>query len=104
MILEIAHFKIKKESEPEFLRNLASGVEIFRKAKGCEGVELLQSPEAPGEYRLLVRWQTLENHIVDFRGSEDFPKWRALTAHCFAENPVIKNWDVAVKGFGFEYK
>jgi quinol monooxygenase YgiN len=101
MILEIAELKIRKEAEEEFVRNVATGVSIFRRAKGCEGVKLMRSPEAPGEYRLLVCWRTIENHIVDFRGSDDFGGWRKLTAHCFAEPPVIKNWEVAVAGFGF---
>jgi hypothetical protein len=51
-----------------------------------------------------VLWRTIENHVVDFRGSDDFGEWRKLTAHCFADVPVIKNWDVAVAGFGFEPK
>jgi quinol monooxygenase YgiN len=101
MILEIAELKIKKGAEEEFARNVATGITLFRRAKGCDGVELRQSPEAPGEYRLLVRWRTIDNHIVDFRGSDDFAEWRKLTAHCFAEAPVIKNWQVAVQGFGF---
>jgi heme-degrading monooxygenase HmoA len=101
MILEIAEIKIKPGAEDEFVRNVATGVAIFKRAKGCQGMELKQSPEAPGEYRLLVRWQTLENHTVDFRGSADFLEWRKLTAHCFAEPPVIKNWSGAVDGFGF---
>jgi quinol monooxygenase YgiN len=103
MILEIAELKIRKEAEEEFVRNVGAGIAIFRRAKGCEGVELMRSPEAPGEYRLLVLWRTIENHIVDFRGSDDFAEWRKLTAHCFAEAPVIRNWDVAVAGFGFEF-
>lgn len=103
MILEIVQFKIKKDTEQEFLANVAKGVALFRRAKGCEGVDLLQSDEAPGEYRLLVRWRTLDNHIIDFRGSDDFAKWRTLTAYCYAENPVVVNWEVAVKGFGFDW-
>jgi quinol monooxygenase YgiN len=102
MILEITELKIRKEAEEEFVRNVATGVDIFRRAKGCEGVELMRSPEAPGEYRLLVLWQTIENHLVDFRGSEDFVEWRKLTAHCFAEPPVIRNWSEEVGGFGFD--
>ena len=50
-----------------------------------------------------MRWQTLENHIVDFRSSDDFAKWRTLTAHCYAKSPIVVNWEVAVKGFGFDY-
>jgi quinol monooxygenase YgiN len=102
MILEIAELKIKPGVEAEFERNVAAGIEIFRNAKGCRGMALRRSPEeAPGEYRLLVLWQTVENHTVDFRGSDDFQKWRALTVPCYAEPPVIKNWSVAVEGFGF---
>jgi heme-degrading monooxygenase HmoA len=101
MILEIAELKIKKGAEQEFVRNVTTGIAIFQRAKGCEGVELLHSSEAPGEYRLLVRWQTIANHLVDFRGSDDFAEWRKLTAHCYAEAPIIRNWEVAVEGFGF---
>ena len=102
MIIEIAEIKIRPEAEDEFVRNVETGFAIFNRAKGCLGVELRQSSEAPGEYRLLVRWETVENHTVDFRGSADFLDWRKLTAHCFAEPPTIKNWNVAVKGFGFQ--
>jgi len=99
MILEIAEIKIKPEAADEFVRNVATGVEIFKRAKGCQGMELKQSPEAPGEYRLLVRWQTLENHTVDFRGSEDFQAWRKLVGHCFATPPEVEHAEQAVKGF-----
>ena len=101
MILEIAEFKIKPELEAEFVSNAANGIDVFRSAKGCHGVELRGSAEAPGQYRLLVRWGTIENHLVDFRGSEGFIKWRGLIAHCFAEPPIIYNWTVEVLGFGF---
>lgn len=101
MILEIAEFKIKPWEEQAFMEHVAAGIEIFRRAKGCEAVELRHSPEAPGEYRLLVRWTRLENHVVDFRESADFPVWRNLIAPHFVEPPVIRNWTRAVSGFGF---
>ena len=101
MILEIAELKIKNGAEQEFVRNVATGMAIFRRTKGCEGVELLHSSEVAGGYRLLVRWKTIANHLIDFRGSDDFAQWQKLTAHCFTEPPVIRNWEVAVGGFGF---
>jgi quinol monooxygenase YgiN len=102
MILEIAELKVKPDAEAAFLRNVAEGVAIFQRAKGCDGMRLCRSPdEAPGEYRLLVLWQTVENHTVDFRGSADFQAWLGLTKPCYAAPPVIKNWSVAVDGFGF---
>jgi len=101
MILEIAELTLMPGAEAEFLRNAASEVEIFRRAKGCRGMQIRQTPEAPGTFRLLVLWETLQNHTVDFRGSDDFTIWRALTVPHYAEPPVIKNWSVALDGFGF---
>ena len=101
MILEIGVLKVRPELEAEFLKNVAEGVALFRRAKGCRGMEVRSSPEAPGEYRLLVLWETLDNHLVDFRNSPDLLEWRRLTVHCYAEPPDIKNWAVAVDGFGF---
>jgi hypothetical protein len=31
-----------------------------------------------------VYWRTIENYVIDFRGSDDFGEWRKLTAHRFA--------------------
>jgi heme-degrading monooxygenase HmoA len=102
MILEIAELTVEPGNEAAFFANVAAGVALFRRAKGCHGMTLLHSPEAPGRYRLLVRWQAVENHTVDFRGSEDFVGWRRLTASYFAAPPVIVNWSIAVEGFGFQ--
>jgi heme-degrading monooxygenase HmoA len=101
MILEIAELTIKPGAEAEFLSNAANGVDIFRRAKGCRGMQIRQSPEQPGGFRLLVLWETLESHTVDFRGSAEFKTWLELTVPSYGEPPVIKNWSVALEGFGF---
>ena len=62
---------------------------------------LRRSAETPSRFSLLVKWETVENHEVDFRGSEDFKKWRALVGHCFDGAPEVGNWAPAVPGFGF---
>lgn len=36
-------------------------------------MELQRWVQLPSRYRLLIRWDTLENHTGDFRGSDDFP-------------------------------
>src|SRR5258708_21150789 len=97
MILEIAQIAVKPGSEAEFEAGVKKAVPIFQRAKGCKGVELQRSIEKPSRYRLFVRWQTVENHTVDFRGSQDFQAWRALVGPCFGgappggpPNPVLK--------------
>ena len=83
MVLEIAQIDVKPGLEAEFEAGVAKAVPIFRRAQGCNGMELQRSVEKPNRYRLFVRWETLENHTVDFRGSPDFQEWRKLVGHRF---------------------
>ena len=46
-----------------------------------------------------MKWDTLENHTVDFRGSQDFKEWRGLVGHCFDGTPEVEHTRQAVKGF-----
>ena len=99
MILEIAQIDVKPGAEAEFEAGVAKAVPIFKRAKGCAGVELQRSTEKPSRYRLFVRWRTVENHTVDFRGSADFQEWRKLVGHCFAAPPDVEHTHQVVAGF-----
>ncbi|MBX6427019.1 MAG: antibiotic biosynthesis monooxygenase [Variibacter sp.] len=99
MFLEIAQIDVKPGMEPEFEAAVAKAEPLFRRAKGCKGFELQRSVEKPSRYRLFVRWETLENHIVDFRGSPDFQTWRGLVGHCFAQPPEVEHTRKVVEGF-----
>jgi heme-degrading monooxygenase HmoA len=91
MVLEIAQIDVKPGLEPEFEAGVAKAAPVFKRAKGCKGLELQRSVEKPGRYRLFVTWETVENHTVDFRGSADFQEWRRLVGHCFAETPQVEH-------------
>ncbi len=99
MILEIGQIAVKPGMEDTFEAAVASAVPLFKRAKGCRSMELTRSIEIPGRYRILVTWETLENHTVDFRGSEDFQTWRGLVSHCFASPPEVEHATIPLKGF-----
>ncbi len=99
MILEIAQIDVKPGLEAAFEEGVAQAAPLFRRAKGCRAMELQRSLEIPTRYRLFVRWETLENHTVDFRGSEDFQAWRALVGHCFERPPEVEHTRLALTGF-----
>ena len=99
MILEIAQIAVKRGLESEFEAGVKKAVPIFQRAKGCKGVELQRGIENPNRYRLFVRWETVENHTVDFRGSPDFQAWRGLVGHCFDGAPEVEHTHQVVKGF-----
>jgi len=99
MILEIAQIDVKPGLESEFEAGVAKATPLFRRAKGCRGMELQRSIEKPGRYRLFVKWETPENHTVDFRGSADFQEWRKLVGHCFESPPEVEHTRQAIAGF-----
>ena len=76
MITEIAQIDVKPGTEKDFEAAVAKARPLFLRAKGGKGFELHKSIEKPQRYRLMAQWETLENHTVDFRGSEDFTAWR----------------------------
>jgi len=53
--------------------------------------------EKPGLYRLLVHWETLENHTEDFRNSQAFQDWRALVGPFFAAPPAVEHYTLLAK-------
>ena len=99
MILEIAQIDVKPGTESEFERAVDQAKPLFQRAQGCHGMELQKSIEKPSRYRLMVRWATLEDHTVAFRGSADFTAWRGLVGHFFASPPEVEHTEMVWRGF-----
>jgi heme-degrading monooxygenase HmoA len=88
MITEIARIEIKPGSEKDFEAAVAKARAVHR------------SIEKPQRYRLMVKWETLENHTVDFRGSENFAEWRGLVGQYFASPPEVEHTKTVVNSAG----
>jgi heme-degrading monooxygenase HmoA len=91
MVTEIAQIEIKPGSEKDFEAAVAKARAAFGRSTGFHGFELHRSIERPQRYRLMVTWETLENHTVDFRGSENFAEWRGLVGQYLASPPEVEH-------------
>ncbi|GAB4067877.1 antibiotic biosynthesis monooxygenase [Ancylobacter sonchi] len=89
MIVEVAELTIKPGDEAAFEAGVAEAAPLFLRSKGCHGLTLQKVVETPNVYRLRVNWETLENHMVDFRGSEEFQTWRKIVGGFFAAPPAV---------------
>ena len=98
-VFEVALLSIKPGMKAEFEAGVRQAAPLFQRAKGCQGIEVRRFLEKPQQYHLFVRWETLENQMVDFRGSEDFEKWRACVEHCFSAPPEVHHTVETVRGF-----
>lgn len=89
MIKEIASILVAAGHEADFEAGVAQARPLFMRARGCHGVALHRSIENPSQYTLVVDWETVENHMVDFRESADFQEWRKLVGPHFAQPPQV---------------
>ena len=99
MIWEIAQIEVKDGMEAEFEAGVAAAAPLFQRAKGCHGLQLQRSIEHRRRYRLIVTWETVEHHMVDFRNTTDFLEWRRLVGHCFDGAPQVEHTEQVVHGF-----
>lgn len=100
MIHEIAEIRITEGRQREFEEAVRQAVPLFQRSRGCRSMELQRTIETPTKYRLVVGWETVEDHTVHFRGSPEFQEWRRLVGPFFASGPpVVDHTEVAVRGF-----
>lgn len=99
MILEVALIEITPGKEGDFEKAFAEAGPLFKRAKGCLSMEIQRSIEFPSRYRLVVGWETVEDHMVGFRESADFQAWRALAGPYFAQAPQVEHTKVVAKNF-----
>ena len=98
MILEIADITIPPGKQAEFDVAIQLGIEtVASKAKGFRGFKVNKGLEKPERYILMIYWETLENHTVDFRQGPLFPQWRAIVGPFFAVPPVVEHFTLVAK-------
>jgi heme-degrading monooxygenase HmoA len=96
MILEQAVFAITPGSEGDFEAAVEQAKELVAQVHGFRSLSLLRGLEQPSTYLLLIEWDALEDHLVGFRESELFPRWRELIGPYFASTPVVQHFGAAV--------
>jgi heme-degrading monooxygenase HmoA len=98
MILELADIRIQPGQQAAFDEAIRRGVEtVIAKAKGFRGYKVNKGIESPERYLLMIFWDTLENHTVDFRGSPAFAHWRAIVGPFFASPPQVEHYTLLAK-------
>ncbi|WP_454806006.1 antibiotic biosynthesis monooxygenase family protein [Paraburkholderia fungorum] len=93
MILELAHFRIISHGNDGFEAAFSIAQALLVATPGYLGHELQRCIEDPCEYRLLVHWNTVEDHLHGFRESPRFAQWRALLQPFFANPPAVLHYE-----------
>lgn len=99
MVYEIATIDIKEGSEAAFEAAVKEAAPYFQRFPGCRGLSLERSVEHPSRYFLRVTWDSVEDHMVHFRGAPEFQEWRRLASPHFASLPSVEHSSVALAAF-----
>jgi heme-degrading monooxygenase HmoA len=89
MVLEHAVINIRPGANQEFEAALGEARAVVAESDGFVSLKLHRGIEVPDQYVLLIEWKTLEDHIVGFRQSERFTRWRALIGSYFESPPEV---------------
>ena len=89
MVLESALLHVKPGQEAAFEAAFGEARHIIGAMQGFISLTLSRCVEKPGDYLLLVPWQTLEDHTVGFRQSAEYQRWRALLHHFYDPMPEV---------------
>jgi heme-degrading monooxygenase HmoA len=92
MILESAMLSVRPGESAAFQDSLVKARPLIASSKGFKGIEVRPCIEAPGRYLLLVWWETLADHTEGFRGSDRYPKWKALLHHFYEPFPTVEHF------------
>jgi heme-degrading monooxygenase HmoA len=89
MVLEHAVIDIRPGAGAQFEASVAEARSVIAASQGFISLHLHRGIEAPDRYLLLVEWETLDDHVVGFRQSDAFARWRALIGPYFASPPAV---------------
>jgi len=93
MILEVASITIQPGQSPAFEAAFHQAAKVIAQAKGYISHEIQRSVDVADHYLLLVKWQTLNDHMIGFRESPLFVEWRSLIGPHFAAAPAVEHYE-----------
>lgn len=92
MVTEIAYITIDPARAAQFEAAVAEAAPLFQAGEGCHAMRLERVVEDGAQYRLSVDWESVDHHMVTFRESDAFQRWRALAGPFFVEPPRVEHW------------
>lgn len=93
MVLEVAVLNVIPEKMNEFESSFVIAQEIIQKMRGYKGHQLQKCIEVSNRYLLLVNWDTLEDHTIGFRQSQEYLEWKTLLHHFYDPFPSVDHYE-----------
>jgi heme-degrading monooxygenase HmoA len=92
MIIEHALLPVRPERAADFEAAFAAARPIIASMPGFRSLSLSRGVESPGSYLLRVEWDRLDDHVVGFRGSPEYQRWKDLLHHFYDPFPMVEHF------------
>lgn len=92
MILEMAVLNVKPGQGASFEDAMRTARPLIEATEGFQKMEVRRCVETQDRYLLLVWWDSVEAHEIDFRQSERYAKWRAALHHFYEPFPTVEHY------------
>ncbi len=94
MILEVAIMKVKPELIKEFEADFPKAAAISATTPGYISHELQRCIETKGKYFCMIRWESIEAHLVNFRESPRREAFRNIIGKYWAEPNFTEHFEL----------
>jgi heme-degrading monooxygenase HmoA len=92
MVVEHAVLEVRPGEEEAFEAAFAEARPLIEATEGFQGLRLLRCEERSNVYLLLVDWRSTQDHVVGFRESDRFLRWRELLHHFYDPAPLVEHF------------
>ncbi|GAB2981501.1 antibiotic biosynthesis monooxygenase [Mucilaginibacter puniceus] len=93
MILEAAILNIIAGKQKQFEIDFDTAGQYISSIKGYIKHSLNKCLEQENKYLLLVEWDSLKDHTIIFRQSEQYKHWKQLLHHYYAPFPIVEHYE-----------
>jgi heme-degrading monooxygenase HmoA len=97
MILEIATLYVNASRQRKFEEDFTTARQYISSTEGFIGLTLQKSIEQHNKYILLVEWERIEDHLIGFRQSAIYNKWKELLHHYYDPFPVVEHYETVLE-------
>jgi heme-degrading monooxygenase HmoA len=96
MILEVAILNVIEGKESQFEIDFKIAGQCISEIDGYLKHTLKKCVEQKNKYILLVEWNTLEDHTIGFRESEQYKEWKKMLHHYYDPFPSVEHYETII--------
>ncbi|MGV2621010.1 antibiotic biosynthesis monooxygenase [Halobacillus sp. ACCC02827] len=93
MITEAVMLHVEKGREQEYEEAFREASTYISSMDGYISHELKRCLEVDGKYLMLIYWQTLEDHTIGFRESDEYKEWSRLLHPFYDPHPTVEHFE-----------